>query len=462
MKSELIPRRDILWLTVPASSALLSFSRQSVAEGEDAKQPSRGNSEFFHLRRVQGKWVLFTPQRRPIFMRGLNHYGDGSLMPLNLQERYGSRKAWRKSVRDRHEQWGFNYLPPSVGPSEPTDKVARPEPTETGGRRWPTEIRRTPEWPAKDFAELDYPFAGFLDIPRQYVAGPGLPDVFSKDFRDMVDQKCQQQVAPLAEDKNLIGWHFAHNPPWDHTNRSFHTWLHDITAKPDGRQQWTRLMRQIYGTVDRWRGTYGIPIQDFDDINDLDFPLRGYVNDSEALRDKIAFMQRVCEEWFRVFCSTVRKYDPNHLLLGDRNTIHLHPLPEYAIHVMAKYVDVLSVNAMGPMRFQLEGLEQVTRTWDGPIHLADTGAGIYDGGYAKSAYQAGDLLEFEELYRSYMEVGLTHPQLIGFGWCGYYETPSSRSGLVDSRDDEPLQERVAVMKKWNLWMEDRYRKRFEI
>ena len=55
-----------------------------------------------------------------------------------------------------------------------------------------------------------------------------------------------------------------------------------------------------------------------------------------------------------------------------------------------------------------------------------------------------------------MEVGVTHPQLIGFGWCGYYETPSSRSGLVDSRNDEPLTERVAVMKKWNGWMEDRF------
>ena len=158
-------------------------------------------------------------------MRGLNHYGDGSLMPLNLKVKYGSTEAWRRSVCERHREWGFNYLPPSIGPSEPTADVVSPLANERGGLRWPTDIRRTPEWPAKHFAELDYPFVGFLDVPRQYMAGRGLPDVFSSDFRDVIDQRCKEFVRPLRDNPNLIGYHFCHNPPWDHTNNSFHLWL---------------------------------------------------------------------------------------------------------------------------------------------------------------------------------------------------------------------------------------------
>lgn len=457
-------RRDFLKLSLPAAAGLLLPSSLTGsrlhAETSDEKPLVIGKPGFFHLRRYGDHWGLFDPSGKPFFMRGLNHYGDGTHMPLNLRERHGSVEAWRRSIRDRHREWGFNYLPPSVGPSESTDLVKGPVPNATGGVRWQTPIHRTPEWPSSLHAALEFPFTGFLDIPRQYMAGPGLPDVFSAQFRELVEKRCQEQVAPLRDHPHIIGWHFAHNPPWDSTNRHFHTWLHDITSKPDGRRHWTRLMRRIYGTVERWRGTYGIPIRSFDEIEKIGFPLRGYVNDQKALRDKVAFMQRVCQEWFRVFTTALRRHAPNHLILGDRNTIHLHPIPSFAIHVMARYIDVLSVNAMGPMRHQLEGLEQVTRVWDGPIHLADTGAGIYNGKYPKSTWQCANLEEFDELYRSYMEVGLSHPQLIGFGWCGYYETPSSRSGLVDSRNDEPLDDRVAVMRKWNRWMEAKYPGRF--
>ena len=183
----------------------------------------------------------------------------------------------------------------------------------------------------------------------------------------------------------------------------------------------------------------------------MPFPLRGYVSERDAIQDRIAFMERVCEEWYKVYAETIRKYDPNHLILGDRNTIHLHPFPAFAAHKMRPYVDVLSVNVMGPAETVYASLEQVTRHWDGPIHLADTGAGIYNGDYPKSAYMTRDLAEYEALYRSHMQAGLAHPQIIGMGWCGYYETPSHRSGIVDARDDEPLTERIEVMTRWNNW-----------
>jgi hypothetical protein len=49
-------------------------------------------------------------------------------------------------------------------------------------------------------------------------------------------------------------------------------------------------------------------------------------------------------------------------------------------------VDVLSINVMEPADIAYEAMEQVTAHWNGPIHLADTGAGIHDGEYPKSAF----------------------------------------------------------------------------
>lgn len=414
---------------------------------------------FYRVEEVGGKWSVFSPAGEPVYLRGLNHFGNGTHMPHNLEARYGAVEAWRRSVRDRHRQWGFNYIAPSVGPSEPTDQVAAPVPNEQGGRRWPTDIRRTPEWPAEDYAALEYPFAMFLEYPRQYMAGTDLPDVFSKEFREAVDARCRAFCEPLADNPHLVGYHFTHNPPWHPANPSFRLWLASITAEPDGRRRWADLMRRVYGSVERWRQTYGMPVESFEEVAALEFPLRSYVSEQRGQEDRLAFMKRACEEWYKVYAGTIRKYDPNHLLLGDRNTIHLSPLPAYAIEAMARHVDIVSVNVMGPAETFYGVLEQVTRHYDGPILLADTGAGIYDGSYAKSTYQTRDLAEFEQLYESHMRAGLSHPQLVGLGWCGYYETPSSRSGIVDARTDEALEARVAVMEKWNAWMEDAFAER---
>ena len=54
-------------------------------------------------------------------------------------------------------------------------------------------------------------------------------------------------------------------------------------------------MRQIYGSVDRWAEVYGIPIKSWDDIEELDDPLRGYINKRKHLADREAFMQRICK-----------------------------------------------------------------------------------------------------------------------------------------------------------------------
>ena len=415
-------------------------------------------ADFFRVEERGGKWRLLDPDGKPFYLRGLNHYGDGTYMPWNVEARYGNVESWRRELPQRVRAWGFNYLPPSIGPSriDPT-RMTREWVEANRSRNNRGLVTRTSEWDASDFAELDFPFTIFLEYPRQYMAGRNLPDVFSDAFKDAVDARCRDVCLPLRENRNLIGYHFCHNPPWHSRMPSFDYWIEDI-VKPGtaAMGEWIQLMRRIYGTTDRWRETYGYPIQSWEEIGSLERPLRGYVSHGRMLADKEAFMQRICEQWYSVYSRAVRNYDTNHLIFGDRNTLHLQPLPAYAIQIMSKYVDVLSVNVMGPPRMVYPVLEQATRHWDGPIHLADTGAGVYTGEPAKAAFTSGDLAEFESVYAGMMKMGVEHPQIIGFGWCGYYETPhpGGRSGLVDCRNDEPLPERIRIVRKWNAWMEE--------
>jgi hypothetical protein len=418
---------------------MLFFSGQSPAAAE----------EFFHIKQFEDKWYLVDPEGTPFLMRGVNHFGDGTHMPWNLKDKHGSADGWRSDLASRHREWGFNYLPPSIGPSH-IDPATVDE-TKSKGKL----VARTAEWQPEWYAATKMPFTIILETPKQYMSPPNMGDVFGREFIDAVEAKCDQVCGQLKGNPQLIGYHFSHNPPWNIAAPSAEPWIADCTRPGSaGLKQWVQLMRRIYGSIDRWRETYGVPIDQWSDIETLDQPLHGYVSKSRALEDKEAFLQLICEQWHRVYHDAIRRHDPNHLILGDRNTLHLQPTPSpWAYQIMKRYIDVLSVNVMGNRRIIEMRLETATRHWDGPIHLADTGVGIYEGGATKAGYQAADLMEYEQCYLDLIRLGIEHPQIIGFGWCGWFETPqpSGRSGLVHVETDEPLPERIAIVQKWNRW-----------
>ncbi len=411
---------------------------------------------YFHLEQINNKWYLLDPEGKPFFMRGINHYGDGTYLPLNLKERYGDAASWRRALKERHLEWGFNMLCPSIGPSEVDTEPIPPSRNTNGKTKAEGTVYRTDEWSAQDFAEMDMPFTPMIAYPKQYMAGPGLPDVFSREFREELDKRCRDFCGPLKDNPNLIGYHFCHNPPWHPHGDAFFSWVHQIVDKGNEAQRvWAALMKELYGTVDAWRGTYSIPLSSFDELEEFRFPLNGKISAVNMVRDKIEFMKRVCEEWYKVYSETIRKYDPNHLLLGDRNTVHLQPLSDWAVNIMRKYVDVISINVMGPMDTALKEMKPVTDHWNGPVHIADTGAGVYES-WPKSAYMCRDIEEFEDVYSGYVRLGVEHPQVIGLGWCGYFETRSTRCGLVDSVTDEPDRMKTAVIAQWNEWVQSNY------
>ena len=237
---------------------------------------TKESKSFFTKKKINGKWHILDPSGKRYFLRGVNHYGDFTHMPW-VRVRYSNADAWRASVRDRVRKWGFNYLPPSIGPS-----AVDPD-TIQGERTRAKLVTRTPEWHPSHYAELDFPFTIFLEYPRQYMAGANLPDVFSEKFAEAVDKRCREVCLPLKDNRNLVGYHFCHNPPWHPRVKSFDLWIESCT-KPGsaGRKAWADLMRRIYGTVDRWRETYGVPIEAWSDIEKLENPLRGYIFASQV------------------------------------------------------------------------------------------------------------------------------------------------------------------------------------
>ena len=107
----------------------------ALLAGPPAESPA-GPPAVFHLTEDEGVWTLRTPAGAPFLMRGVNHFGDGTDMPWNRADRYGAPADWRAALPGRLKDWGFNYVPPSTGPTaiDPA-KPARPSAGRTSGRR---------------------------------------------------------------------------------------------------------------------------------------------------------------------------------------------------------------------------------------------------------------------------------------------------------------------------------------
>ena len=173
----------------------------------------RDATGFFRVEQRAGKWLMIDPDGKPFHLRGCNHYGTGSA-------------EWRQSLRDRHREWGFTYLPPSVGG------------VDHGAEAKARRVSISPEWPAADFAALEYPFAAFLAAGMKRTGAGGwdpfnfqalksadMPDVFATEFASAVDERCREFVAPLRENRWLIGYHFCHNPPWNMDVPTAEEWI---------------------------------------------------------------------------------------------------------------------------------------------------------------------------------------------------------------------------------------------
>lgn len=263
--------------------------------------------------------------------------------------KYGnSVRRWLKErVRPDLVAWGFN----SVGWNQ--DMASNGV----------TNHRQSRLFTFEEYQWLDLPYAPMLPFAdfHHWDAEHRRPDFFAAEFEDWCDYVARECVAPFANDPKLIGYFYVDCP----------TWVHDHPHS-------------------RWRG----PLFDYRKL------------ESEAGRQELAGL---ATRYYKVLHDAVRRYDPNHLLLGDR----YEGRGRMAIEVLqaaGPYVDVISFQHFG----QPEEIAADLNRWAGrtgkPVPLADSYSGSVSllratpdcigyhvcGSYAKNKIRGGALLDMRE------------------------------------------------------------------
>jgi hypothetical protein len=144
--------------------------------------------------------------------------------------------------------------------------------------------------------------------------------------------------------------------------------------------------------------------------------------------------------YYKVTHDAVRRYDPHHLILGDRYEGRGRMAREVLL-AAKPFVDVLSFQHFGtPTRIQ-QDLSRWAAEVERPTLLADSGG--------KQVLPDGSQRHDVTVYRDIMKVATELPDCIGFHLCGAYLKNRVRRKGLRAADETPDEEVITGIRQVN-------------
>ena len=381
-------RRDFISLAAPATVAFLARSGPVFGATLEPVQTTQPSPEgYFTLAKRGNRWILLTPDRKPFFSVGLNHIDSSPLRyPENLAQ-------WEHRYGNDTLKWIRESVAPNLK-SWGFNSVG-----------WVQEVSirkhaHTPAFTLEEYRALDMPYCHLLPFieTHQWNRWHRNPDIFSQDFEDWCDYVARSQCTRLKHESNLMGYFYSDCPTWVHVRKD-----------------------------SKWRG----PMFDPERLA------------SDAGR---AELFKLAQRYYKVTHDAIRRYDPHHLILGDRYEAQA-PLPLEIVKAATPYVDVFSFQAFKrPVEDMIKWHEATGK----PVLMADGAQKretIKDesGTYRDGAYSTVD----GKWYADVVAGLLKNPGAIGAHLCGAYIRNRYRGrGLIDEKE-QPDQEAIREIRTAN-------------
>jgi hypothetical protein len=335
----------------------------------------------------QGAWSFIDPEGKPFVSLGVNHIDDSDLRyPHNVEvwnSKYGSREKWEQGVVKDLQSLNFN----TIGWTSQYISGGWGEALDWFGD--PVDLGHSTPWPDRDLLEADLPYVVQIRVQEieDWNGHPAYRDVYGEDFAKYADWIARRMTSDHKDSKNLIGYFLVDIPGWiPHAAGRF------------------------------WPGFEGL---------------------SEAEHDKKLF--DVAKTYYKVITEAIRRYDPNHLILGDRYNGN-KGIPEVVLRAMVDYVDVLSVQyftgkSQEEYTQMIEDLKHWHEITGKPVLIADIGNWVPT---SMNPHRTSDMETHEERGQDYangLATIMKEPWMLGWHWCGYIENLGRGWGMKDPEDN---------------------------
>ena len=269
--------RALIGLVVVSAAVLVPLTQAQAQAGESSRAtttpPTFTATGYFHIGTADGRSWFVTPTGQPFYSSGIDHVDPDpdtdettGQCPYceTIAAQYATTADWATATVKQLRSYGFN----SLGPF--TD----------------TSI-----------------FASKMPYSVQLGMASG-DDWFAPSFVTNADEVAATQVAPLADDPNLIGYYTDSELDWGPNGSDTRTMLAQYLALP--------------------AGSPGLAVA------------QKYVGNPNG------FVSALAHRYFSVTTSAVRKYDTHHLILGVK--AEAQEIQPQLLEAAQPYVDVFSID----------------------------------------------------------------------------------------------------------------------
>ncbi len=265
--------------------------------------------------------------------------------------------------------------------------------------------------------------------------------VFSSDFAEYCDDYAYGNTKPHLNKSNFIGYTTDNELPMDEDMLTDYLTL-DISKK---------VNHDSYACAWTWLcNMTGKEQPTQADITDEMYQLfRGFVWD----------------RYYYVVCSAVRKYDPNHMILGTRFLTRVKDA-EWALRFAGQYLDIMTINWYRQWEADADALWRISTYSDLPIMITEfyAKAKENEGNLSNTDTSAGWLVETQSdrgyFYQNFTLRLLECKNVIGWHWFQYLDcdpegnqtdvsSQNSNKGMYSNTHNEytDLTEKMAVINK---------------
>ncbi len=411
---------------------ILILSMSSIVFQMSCQSKSAG-SGFVEVRELDGVWWFISPEGESFFSMGVNH-AITPPMWLRSYNRNNTAKMFGKGMLNAKGDWW----------QEGNEQASEAE------IKWLRHIEmRMEEWNFNSFGMHFYGLDHSLIAPEFYYTaeiklmkyhtamrpGDEWPDVFSEAFTERADAEARKVCAKHKNNPKLLGYYFTDEAAWMGFFRGvkeenkwwfyFSPWVDYLRRQPadtPGKQAWISLLKEIYASPREAANTYGIGADDWDTLSDTtDWPKPD--NTPHTVRDSNRMLTLIAEQWYAKLNKAVRKYDPHHLIFGDK---HYNDTPDWLHPILKKYVDVISIQRYGSVEAFKGRFDEIHRNTGKPIIIGD---GSADYAPHMKPSMRGDILthvydeeRMGEGYLRYAEELCSLPYMVGIHHCGFIQT----------------------------------------
>lgn len=390
-----------------------------------SKQTSE-NNKFFTIKTINGKWWFVSPEGNLFISKGINHINfKGDFCPslgyspyyLAVSRKYTTESQWAEKTIGRMKNWGFNTIgawsSPSLFSFLPYTLILNMG-SKAGG-----------DWQKGTF-----------------------PDVFDKKFEEIVDKIAKEECLPRKNDHLLIGYFIDNELRWGPDWRSPNHILDDyfsLSGNSQGKYEIIKFFKSKYETPENFKKIWGIDIKEWEElVNFKEFP--SSLNEEiekKRLNDRMEFLYIVALRYFKITVNSIKKYDPNHLILGVRFAGYVM---EPVIKAMKDFVDVVSFNWYG-FEIPVEILNKIYTLTGKPVIITEFSFKALDSGLPNSK-GAGKPVQTQKERAEYFEKYVTElmklPYIIGYHWFQWSDQPkegrfdgeNNNYGIVKENDKE--------------------------